>query len=78
MNIRAALTSLLIVLPTIASAQSPAGPEIEACRSTGLVALKERSSAVKDVYFDLETFSVAKANTQVEDTPVRTVMTGEA
>ena len=26
---------------------------------------------MKDVYFDLETFSVAKANTQVEDTPVR-------
>src|SRR4051812_5541818 len=78
MNIRAALTGLLIVIPTIASAQSPADPEVEACRSTGLVALKERSAAIKDVYIDMETVAVSKAHTKVEDTPVRTVMTGEA
>lgn len=58
-------------------AQSPADPELEACRATGLAALRERSPAVKDVIFDYETFSVSKANTKVEDTPVRTVIMGE-
>jgi hypothetical protein len=62
----------------MALAQAPTDPEIEACRSTGLVALKERSPSVKDLYFDLETFSVSKANTKVEDTPVRTIIMGEA
>ena len=35
------------------------------------------SPSVKDVIFDYETFSVSKANTKVEDTPVRTVIMGE-
>ena len=33
---------------------------------------------MKDLIFDLETFSVSKANTKVEDTPVRTIIMGEA
>jgi hypothetical protein len=67
----------LIGLASSAFAQAPSDPEIEACRATGLAALRERSPSVKDLIFDLETFSVSKANTKVEDTPIRTVIMGE-
>ena len=69
--------ALVCTLQGAALAQSPADPELEACRATGLAALRERSPSVKDVIFDYETFSVSKANTKVEDTPVRTVIMGE-
>jgi hypothetical protein len=42
------------------------------------MALKERSPSLKDLIFDMETLAVSKANTTVEDTPVRTVIMGEA
>jgi hypothetical protein len=61
-----------------AAAQNPSDPNIEACRSTGLVALRERSPNLKDLIFDMETLAVSKANTKVEDVPVRTVIMGEA
>lgn len=67
----------LLALPAVAWAQTPDDPELEACRQTGLAALKERSPSVKDILFDLDTFSVSKANTKVEDTPVRTIVMGE-
>ena len=79
-----ALTGLFIAAALVcasqrsALAQSPADPELEACRATGLAALRERSPSVKDVIFDYETFSVSKANTKVEDTPVRTIVVGDA
>ncbi len=53
-------------------------PEITACKSTALIALKERSPATKDLILDLDTLAVSKANTKVEDTPVRMVIMGEA
>ncbi len=52
-------------------------PEIAACKATGLVALKERSPSVKDVILDMDTLTVSKANTKIEDTPVRTIIMGE-
>jgi hypothetical protein len=61
-----------------AQAQSPGDPTIDACRSSGLIALKELSPSVKDVIFDMETLLISKANTHVEDVPIRTVMMGEA
>jgi hypothetical protein len=77
MKVFAGAALLLLTLPSVAVAQSPDDPELEACRQTGLVALKERSPSVKDILFDLDTFSVSKANTKVEDTPVRTIVMGE-
>lgn len=53
-------------------------PELEACRSTGLIALKERNPAITDVSLDLDGMTVAKANTKVEDTPIRTIVIGDA
>jgi len=71
-----AVALLLLTLP--GHAQSPNDPAIEACRTTGLMALKERSASLKDLIFDMESLAVSKANTTVEDTPVRTVVIGEA
>ena len=71
-----AVASLLLTPPS--HAQNPNDPAIEACRTTGLMALKERSPSLKDLIFDMESLAVSKANTTVEDTPVRTVIMGEA
>jgi hypothetical protein len=78
MKIIAALLLMTVFLSDTARAQSPSDPAIDACRSSGLIALKEISPSVKDVIFDVETLLVSKANTHVEDVPIRTVMMGEA
>jgi hypothetical protein len=61
--------------PTFAQTSNP---ELEACRSTGLMALRERNPAIKDISFDVDGMTVAKANTKVEDTPVKTIVIGDA
>jgi len=53
-------------------------PELEACRSTGLIALQERDPSIKDVTPDFDGMTVAKANTKVEDTPIKTIVIGDA
>lgn len=68
----------LIVGTTSSSLLAQTSPELEACRSTGLIALKERNPSVTDVAFDLDGMTVAKANTKVEDTPIKTVVIGDA
>ncbi len=60
------------------SAQAQVPTEVEACRLAGLVALKERSPAIKDLTFDIDGLAISKANTKVEDTPVRMVIMGDA
>jgi hypothetical protein len=70
------LTAAFLANPGFA--QTPNDPAIEACRVTGLIALRERSPSVKDLAFDMESLAVSKANTKVEDIPVRMVIMGEA
>jgi hypothetical protein len=53
-------------------------PELDACRSTGLIALKEHNPSIKDVSFDVDGMTIAKANTKVEDTVIRTIVIGDA
>jgi hypothetical protein len=73
----------LIIAAGLMSAQigaacaQPTSPELEACRSTGLLALKQNNPSIKDVTLDLEGMTVAKANTKVGDTPIRTVVIGD-
>ena len=55
-----------------------ANPELEACRSTGLIAFRERDPSVKDVTLDFDGMTVAKANTKIEDTPIKTIVIGDA
>ena len=72
----AAASLLLISLPS--HAEHSNDPKIEACRTTGLTALKEQSPPLRDLIFDVESLAVSKTNTSVEDTRVRTVIMGEA
>ena len=60
------------------SAQAQVPAEVEACRLSGLVALKERSAAIKDLTFDIDGLAISKAETKVEDTPVKMVIMGDA
>jgi len=54
----------LALLSGTAQAQTPNDPELEACKSTGLIALKERSPSVKNIILDMDTLTVSKANTK--------------
>ena len=73
-TLAAALTGVILVYPALA--QVPA--EVDACRLSGLVALKERSPAIKDLSFDIDGLAIVKADTKVEDTPVKMVIMGDA
>jgi hypothetical protein len=65
-----------LALSSSAAAQAPA--EVEACRLSGLAALKERSPSIEHLTFDMESLAISKAATRVEDTPIRMVVMGEA
>ena len=70
--------SSALLLAGVAQAQTHGSPELEACKATGLLALKERSPSVKDIILDAESLIVSNTNTEVGDTPVRTIIMGEA
>ena len=78
MKIIAAMLLAAALLAGTAQAQSPNDPAIDACQSSGLIALKEQSPSIKDLVFEMETLLVSKANTHVQDVPIRTVIMGEA
>jgi hypothetical protein len=61
-----------------AAAQTQVDPAATACKATGLLALKERSSDITDVVLDVESLAVSAADTKVGDVPVKTVVLGEA
>ena len=44
----------------------------------GLIALKEHNPSIKDVSFDIDGMTIAKANTKVEDTVIKTIVIGYA
>ncbi|ANY84207.1 hypothetical protein BB934_43035 (plasmid) [Microvirga ossetica] len=73
-TLSAFLATTIMTVP--AQAQVP--EEVESCRLAGLVALKERSPAIKDLTFDIDGLAISKANTKVEDTPVKMVIMGDA
>ena len=75
-----ALSSTAALAQTDATSQidTANNPELAACKASALIALKERSPAVKDLLLDVETLSISKANTKIEDTAVKTVIMGEA
>ena len=73
-----AIVFLAVLFTTDATLAQVANSELEACRATGLIALRERNPAIKDVSLDMDSMTVAKANTKVEDTPIRTIIVGDA
>jgi hypothetical protein len=77
--ISAIILTIMTTLPALAQTPAPAPDSalIEACRATGLVALKEVSPSVKDIVLDMDSLTVAKANTKVESTAIRAIIMGE-
>jgi hypothetical protein len=61
-----------------AFAQSPDDPNIQACRSTGLIALQQTTPSIKELIFDMESLAISKADTKVGDTAVKEVIMGDA
>ena len=74
--IRSALLTLALLGPMAAHAQVP--EEVDACRKFGLAALKEKAPSIDSLTFDIEGLAISKADTNVEDTPIRMVIMGEA
>jgi hypothetical protein len=71
--------SLLVpAFPLITFAQTTNPPEIDACRASGLIALKERTPAVKDVNLDLDSVRVVKVNSKIENVEIRAILLGDA
>lgn len=68
----------LLIGPASVVAQTADDAAVQACKSTGLVALKERAPEITDLVLDMETVAVSAANTRIEDVPVKTVVLGEA
>ena len=73
-----AILFLAVLSTTDTTSAQMGNPELEACRATGLIALRERNPAIKDVSLDMDSMTVAKANTKIEDTPIRTIIVGDA
>jgi hypothetical protein len=61
-----------------ANAETVPAPEIEACRASGLIALKERSAAVKDVSLDLDSVRLIKVNSKIENIDIKAIVLGDA
>jgi hypothetical protein len=76
MRVTLAVVGTTALLIAQALAQVPA--DVEACRLSGLAALKERSPSIEHLTFDMESLAISKADTKVEDTPIRMVVMGEA
>ena len=74
---RFALTFLISLIAAPASAET-LSPEADACKASGLLALKQRFPQVKDVLIDLDSAKIIKAETAIEDVPIKTVVIGDA
>jgi hypothetical protein len=77
-TLRFALAMFMIGVCVGPTSAQVANPELEACRSTELIALRERNPSIKDVSFAIDGMTVAKANTKVEDTLIKTIVIGDA
>ena len=60
-----------------AEAQTPS-PEVDACKASGLIALKQKFPQVKEVEIDLDSTRVINTDTKIEGVPVKTVVIAEA
>jgi hypothetical protein len=71
------LTLLASLIASTAFAET-LSPEADACKASGLLALKQKYPQVKDVLIDLDSAKIIKADTTIEDVPIRTVVIGDA
>jgi hypothetical protein len=57
------LLASLFVRPSFAETPSP---ETDACKASGLIALKQRTPQVKDVQIDLDSVKILNTDTKIE------------
>jgi hypothetical protein len=69
---------LLASLAAGAAVGETLSPEADACKASGLIALKQKYPQVKDVLIDLDSAKIIKTDTAIEDVPIRTVVIGDA
>ena len=74
---RFALTLLISLIAGPAFAET-LSPETDACKASGLLALKQKFPQVKDVLIDLDSAKVIKADTTIENVPIKTIVIGDA
>jgi hypothetical protein len=72
-----ALTLLISLIAGPAFAET-LSPETDACKASGLLALKQKFPKVKDVVIDLDSAKIIKAETTIENVPIKTVVIGDA
>lgn len=72
------IAAAAVAFASDAHSQVTVDPAVTACKSTGLLALQERSPEVTDLVMDIESLAVSKADTKVGDVPIKTVILGEA
>ncbi len=75
MRTKLAFAALLMTSSALAE---PLSPEADACKASSLLALKQKYPQVKDVLIDLEGARIIKADTTIEDVPIKTVVIGDA
>jgi hypothetical protein len=59
-------------------AQTNNDTAVQACKSTGLLALKEKAPDITDIVLDPESLAVSAADTKVENVAVKAVIMGDA
>ena len=69
---------VLAALAATPAGAAPLSPEADACKASGLLALKERAPQVRDVHIDLDSAKIISADTAIEGVPMRTVVIGDA
>ena len=67
--------ALIAASPAMAASLSP---EADACKASGLLALKQKVPQIQDVTIDLDSAKIITADTAIEGVPVRTVVIGDA
>jgi hypothetical protein len=77
LRLGSALT-LLASLTTAPAFAETLSPEADACKASGLLALKQKYPQVKDVLIDLDSAKIIKADTTIENVPIKTVVIGDA
>ena len=80
------IRTLLIFIPAVlfpmaaysqTASENADAPQIDACRASGLIALKERSPTIKDVEPDLDSVRVIKMNSKIGDVDIKAMVLGE-
>src|SRR5690606_10995663 len=58
--------------------EKPASPEVASCKTTALETISAREPQLKDIYIDEDRVTIATADTQVEETPIKRIIMGDA